>query len=95
MANDTILQIPISKTLLNAVKTKTQKIGFSSIQDYTRFHYTQLLNSVMNFSLEPEPVKLSAKNAKRYDKMMEDIESGKVKLRSAASVDDLMKQLQD
>jgi len=93
MNNNTILQIPISKSLRDEAQAQVIANGFSSLQEYIRVHLTQLKNSVMNFSLEPKPIKLSSKNAKRYDKMTDDLLSGKVKLRTANSVDELMKQL--
>jgi hypothetical protein len=93
MNNNTILQIPISKSLRDEAQAQAIASGFSSLQEYVRVHLTQFKNSVLNFSMEPKPIKLSAKNAKRYDKMTDDILSGKVKLRSADSVDELMRQL--
>ncbi|OIP86657.1 hypothetical protein CO009_01310 [Candidatus Shapirobacteria bacterium CG_4_8_14_3_um_filter_35_11] len=93
MINNTVLQIPINNSFLDVVKAKALNLGFSSLQDYTRFHYTQFINSVITFSMEPEPIKLSIKNAKKYDKMTADILSGKVKTRTAHSVNELMMQL--
>lgn len=42
---------------------------------------------------EPKIVKLSPKAAKRYDRMVEEIESGKAKTKTFNSVDDLMEDL--
>lgn len=93
MNNATILQIPISKSLRDEVETLVRDTGFSSLQEYLRVHLTQLKNSVIRVVTEPKTIKLSAKNAKRYDKMTEDILSGKVKTKSFTDVNSMMAYL--
>lgn len=93
MNNTTILQIPISKSLRDEVEELVKLTGFSSLQEYIRVHLTQLKNSVIRVSTEPKSIKLSAKNAKRYDKMTADILSGKVKTKSFTDVNSMMAYL--
>lgn len=91
--NTTILQVPISKALRDEAAATVSNMGFSSLQEFIRVMLTQLKNNYINMNLEPKPVALSPKAAARYDKMAEEIETGKVKTLAADSVDDLMDQL--
>lgn len=90
--NTTILQIPISKSLRDQSLRSASNLGFSSLQDYIRFMLAQLKNSTIRINIEPKPVKLSPRAIRRYNKIADDIDKG-VNVFSAASVDDLMRQL--
>lgn len=91
--DSTILQVPISKSLRDEASLAASNMGFSSLQEAVRVYLTQLKNSIVKISFEHPPVQLSAKAIKRYDKMSEDVESGKVKPVSFTDVDEMMRYL--
>ncbi|MBU1129877.1 hypothetical protein KKE45_00985, partial [Patescibacteria group bacterium] len=70
--NNTVLQIPINKTLRNNMTKMAVNMGFSSLQELTRVIFTQLEKSNLRLSLEPKAIKLSPAAIKRYDKMSSD-----------------------
>ncbi len=90
--NSTILQIPIDKNIRNQAASYAEKMGFSSLQEVVRLFLNKIATGEMNVTFEPT-VKLSAKNEKRYSKMIDDIENGKVKLKSYTNVDEMMADL--
>ena len=87
-----VLQIPIQATLRQAAEKQALEQGFSSLQEAVRVFLKKLANGAMNVTFA-EHVVLSSKNAKRYNKMLDKVESGKVKTQSFTDVDDLMKHL--
>ena len=90
----TILQVPIEKAFRNDVSKVVEEMGFSSLQDYIRLFLKKTLKGEVGVSIERFPaVKLSAKNAKRYDKMVDDVLSGKEKVKKFDNVDDLFNDL--
>ena len=92
--NTTTLQVPISKRLKASATVVAQEYGFSSLQEVVRVLLTKLSKKELSVSVEQFPaVKLSAKNAKRYDKIVDDYLSGKLKTKSFDNVDDLMEDL--
>lgn len=88
----TVLQIPISTDLRNKAQKAALSEGFSSLQEAVRVILNKMAQKRISFSIN-EPIQLSAKAAKRYDKMIDDIESGKVKTKSFSDVESLMKHL--
>lgn len=88
----TVLQIPIDSTLRTEAEKAALAQGFSSLQESVRLFLRKLADGVVGVKFE-ETVRLSAKAEKRYNKILDDIESGKEKVYSAKNVDDLMKQL--
>jgi hypothetical protein len=54
-SDNCILQVPISKKLLNEAKVEIKKIGFNSIQSYTRFLFAQIASG--DFKIESRLVK--------------------------------------
>lgn len=90
--NSTILQIPIDKNIRNQAASYAEKMGFSSLQEVVRLFLNKIATGEMDVTFEPV-VKLSAKNDKRYTKMIEDIESGKVKTKAFDDVESLMNYL--
>lgn len=88
----TILQVPISKTLRNQAASVAQRHGFSSLQEAVRVFLRQFASKQVGITFS-DNVRLSAKNEKRYLKMIKDVQSGKVKTKSFTSVDDMMKYL--
>lgn len=92
--DSTILQIPIKKDLRKKATLVAEDMGFSSLQEVVRVFLKRLARKELNVSFERFPaVKLSAKNAKRYDKMIDNFYAGKLKTKSFDNVDDLMKDL--
>ena len=90
---NTILQVPINKDLRSKAASAAEKMGFSSLQETIRVFLNQLASNEIRVSFEPPAVKLSAKNERRYSKMIDDIEKGRVKLKTFDSVDSLMADL--
>lgn len=92
---DTItLQIPLARSLRDAALDMARDSGFSSLQEVIRVFLSKFVKKEVGVAIERFPaVKLSTRNAKRYDKMVDDILSGKVKTKSFDSVDDLMHDL--
>ena len=91
--DSTILQVPISKTLRDEATLAASNMGFSSLQEAIRVYLTQLKNNIVKISFEHPPVQLSAKAIKTYNKISDDIDSGKVKPVSFTDVDEMMKYL--
>lgn len=96
----TTLQVPISKDLKANATEVAKEHGFSSLQEIvrvllTKFAKRELAINVSDtvFVTEEPAVRLSAKNEKRYTKMLEEIKSGKVKTKTFTDVDSLMKDL--
>jgi len=75
---NTILQVPINKNLRDAAASRAKKMGFSSLQEVVRLFLNKIAGGEVNFMFE-ENISLSHKAIKRYDKIIEEIESGKAK----------------
>lgn len=90
---NTILQVPLSKTLKKSAVSVAKEYGFSSLQDVIRLFLTKLARKQISVSIEETSVPLSWKNEKRYLKMDEDFKKGK-NVKSFSSVETLMKNLQ-
>ncbi|MBI2196059.1 hypothetical protein HYU45_00410 [Candidatus Daviesbacteria bacterium] len=82
---NTILQVPISKQLRDQAASSAHKMGFSSLQETVRVFLRQLAEEEIKVRFE-ETVKLSPKAIKRYNKMIDEIEQGKVKMKSFSDV---------
>lgn len=85
----------MSKQLKDDAEKAAFEQGFSSLQEILRIFMKKLANKNIDFSFkeEEEVVQLSKKNAKRYSKILKDIESGKEKVYTAKNVDDFIEQL--
>ncbi len=90
--NRVVLQIPIDASLRKAAEKTAFEQGFSSLQEITRIFLKQLAEKTISVNFE-QTIKLSPKAIKRYNKMIDDIESGKVKTPSFDNVDEMMKHL--
>jgi len=84
----------MSKELRNKAASSAQKMGFSSLQETVRVFLRQLAEEEVKIHFE-ETVKLSPGAIKRYNKMIDEIEQGKVKMKSFSDVDNLMKHLNE
>ncbi len=89
----TILQVPIDTSLRNRAAAVAAKLGFSSLQESVRLYLHKLADNKLDIMFKEPDVQLSPRAARRYDKMIRDIESGRVKTKSFSSVDALMKDL--
>ena len=93
--DNTIIQVPVSKSFRDEMALIANDLGFSSLQDLIRFNLTQIKNKIIVptiVSKYSENV-LSPKAVARYDKMAQDIKSGKEKNVSFTNVDDMMNYL--
>jgi hypothetical protein len=93
----TIIQVPVTKSFRDEMSVIANNMGFSSLQDLIRFNLTQIKNKVITpamVSTFPDE-KLSLKAAARYDKMSEDIRSGKEKPLKFKTTRDMFKYLND
>lgn len=89
----TVLQVPVSTSVRRDAEKKALEQGFSSLQEAVRVFLKKLAQGAMGITFE-ETVQLSAKNARRYEKMAEDFRKGK-NVYTAKNVDDLMKHLHE
>ena len=91
--DSTILQVPIRKKVRDRAAKAAGAQGFSSLQEVVRLFLTKFARREVGGSIERFPaVNLSAKNAKRYDKMVKDFES-KRNVKVFKNTKDLMKDL--
>ncbi len=92
---NTTLQVPMD-TMLKSRATKVAKaMGFSSLQETVRLFLHKLAAGAMHLELTTLNADeyVSPKALARYDQMVKDIDSGKVKTTVAHSVKELMEQL--
>ena len=85
--NQTI-NISLPKTLSNLAKQQVKKGYYSSFSEVVR-------DALRQFLAPQKPIILSGKAAKRYDKMIDDIELEKEKAFIANNVDELMEHLEN
>lgn len=88
-----VLQVPIDQQLKDEAELAAQAQGFSSLQEVVRVFLSRFAKKRIGVTFE-ETVQLSQKAIKRYDKMTEDIEKGKVKTKTFTDVSSLMKHLE-
>ncbi len=91
--NKVILQIPLDAKLRSQATVVASDLGFSSLQETIRVFLRKLASHELTLSFEEPPVQLSPRAARRYNKMIKDVESGRLKTKSFTSVDALMKEL--
>lgn len=91
--NKTIIQVPVSKSLRDDAALAAIEAGFSSLQESIRVFLSQLAQKKLTISFSPKPIQLSPKAAARYDKMVDDIKSGKEPVYEAENINDLLDQL--
>lgn len=88
--NISVLQVPVDKNLRERAASVARKMGFSSLQETVRVFLARLASGEINVKFEPRASRLSPKNEKRYNQMIKDIESGRVKAQTFSSVDTLL-----
>lgn len=89
----TLLQVPLTPLLRTNATKVAEELGFSSLQEVVRIFLTKFAAGKVALSLQ-ETVPLSAKSEKRYEKMERDFIAHK-NIRTAHSVDELMRQLHE
>ena len=97
MSNTTVkLQIPLDKSLRDAIDKHAHTLGFSSVQDFTRVMYSAIIRDKVQVSLTTEDEPLSADAEARYKKMLKehaaDLKAGNIKTYS--DVDSFLADLQ-
>lgn len=92
--NSVTLQVPMSKQLRDQATAVAERLGFSSLQEAMRVFLRKFATGEVGIRFEEE-VQLSPKAIKRYNKITDDIKSGKVKTKSFSNVDSLMKHLNE
>lgn len=90
----TIIQVPVEKKLRDQAVLVAEKKGFSSIQDVMRLFLAHFAEDRIDVRFTEPSEQLSKRAARRYDKMIENIESGKVKTKSFTDTKALMDYLQ-
>lgn len=90
-----VIQTPVDSQLRRDAEQAADEQGYSSLQDAIRMYLRKLANREIQVKIQEQfpPVRLSRKVIRRYDKMTRDIESGRVRLTSFNSVEELMKDL--
>lgn len=91
---NTILQVPVNKNLRDQAASKAVKMGFSSLQEIIRLFLNKIAAGEVNITFQ-ETVQLSPKAIKRYNKMIDEVESGKAQAKTFRDVDSLMKHLDE
>lgn len=89
-----ILQVPINKNIRDQAASKVEKMGFSSLQEVVRLFLNKVATGQVDVIFE-ENFRLSPKAINRYNKAIDEIESGKVKTRTFTDVGSLMKHLNE
>jgi hypothetical protein len=95
MNDTTIIQVPTTKSFRDEMAKIATDMGFSSLQDLIRFNLTQIKNKLLvptMVSVYPD-VKLSAKNDRRYSKIINAIKSGKEKTVGFKNTKDMIEYL--
>ena len=90
--NTITIQVPINKSIRDQAASNAEKMGFSSLQEVVRLFLNKIATGELNVTFEPS-IQLSPKAIKRYNKMVDEIESGKVKTNSFSDTDSLMNYL--
>lgn len=88
-----ILQVPMARSFRDDMAGFVEKMGLSSIQDYVRLIFKKSLNGELGVHVGPKPIMLSAKNAKRYEKMVDDVLSGKEKVKKYTDIEEMLYDL--
>lgn len=68
-------------------------MGFSSLQESIRVWLSQIIKQPPILRYEEPMVELSSKAIRRYNKMIDDIDSGRVKTKPFTSVAAMMREL--
>ncbi len=84
----TTLQIPLDSNLRKEAEVAAMEQGFSSLQEAVRVFLKKMAARTVGFKVE-EGAQLSDKAIRRYDKMTEDIDSGRTKTIKFKTIDEM------
>ena len=93
MNGTTVLQIPMTRARRDGAVRAAKEMGFSSLQETVRVFLKQLEERFLTLSFEPRAEQLSPRAIKRYNKIIDEIDSGKAELKSFDNVDDMFSYL--
>lgn len=85
--NNTILQIPMPLELREKSEKVANDLGFSSLQEAVRIFLKKFSQKEITVSFDTPQIKLSAKNEKRYLKMVKDYKNNKNIVRTSTIED--------
>lgn len=90
----TVVQIPVTTDLRDQAYQMAISQGFSSLQEAMRLVMHRIAKGSLRFDIysEPEPMKFSDKAIERYNKMDNDLKTGK-NFKTAKNVSDLLGKL--
>ncbi len=91
--NRVIVQVPMTSELRKKAEDIAQAQGFSSLQDAIRMFLAKFVKKELVVTFEEPEERLSPKAERRYNKMVEDVRSGKVKPKSFTNVKEMMEYL--
>ncbi|MBI2028881.1 hypothetical protein HYT02_00495 [Candidatus Gottesmanbacteria bacterium] len=90
----TILQIPLNTDLRDGAAKEADRQGFSSLQEAVRIFLKKMADQQISVNFE-EKTSLSPQAVKRYDRMVDEVKSGKVKTKIFSDTKSLMKYLEN
>lgn len=89
-----MIQVPVNPQLKKRIEKRAESDGFTSLQQLIRLVLAKYDSGRLEVDVRRvESVQLSPAAIKRYNKMDQDMASGKMKLKSFNSVEELMKDL--
>lgn len=88
-----ILQIPLNKVLRDRAKKVAEDQGFSSLQEAIRIFLNKLAHKDIEFGFH-SVIELSAQNEVRYNRMLHQVQTKKVKTKVFSDTETLMKHLE-
>lgn len=89
-----MLQVPITNSLKTEAFNVAQELGFSSLQDLVRLLLTKLANREISINVGPNrPDSASEAAIARYDQLVADVKSGKVKTVDFSQIDQALDHL--
>ncbi len=91
--NNTILQVPMNRKLRDDATIAVRSQGFSSLQEAVRVFLSGMATGIHRVTFEPPKIQLSTRAIHRYNKMIDEIKSKKVKTKEFTNVKDMMRYL--
>lgn len=88
-----ILQVPMPPELKSKAEAASARMGFSSLQESIRVWLSNIVRQTPIVRYEESPVQLSPRAIRRYNKMIDDIDSGKEPVYIAHDTKDFFDQL--
>lgn len=83
----------MTSELRKKAEDAAQAQGFSSLQDAIRMFLAKFVKKELVVTFEEPEERLSSKAERRYNKMIEDVKSGKVKTKKFTNIEDMMAYL--